>query len=86
MNFLWTGLLAGLGGAALALLGTFVTAWPKLPQQVSQETSQPRLGQLVAFRSNSITLSPQPLSRALEAVPDPALSVNGTSSDERVVH
>ena len=83
MGFLWTGLLAGLGGAVLALVGTFATAWPKLPPQRLQ---QPRLGQLVAFRPNSITVTPQPLLRALEAAPEPPPVLNRATSDQQVAH
>ena len=64
MDFLWTGVLTGLGGAILALLGTFATAWPK-PPQASQEAS---LGQFVTEGPDSIRLSPEPLRRALEAL------------------
>jgi hypothetical protein len=57
-------MLIGLGGAALALLGTLATAWPK-PPQASQEAN---LGQFVTEGPDSIRLSPEPLRRALEAL------------------
>lgn len=82
MNSLWTGLLTGLGGAVLALLATYATAWPKLPQQTQEVT----LGQLVAFTPKSIQVAPQPLPRALEAASELPPILNGTARDERVVH
>lgn len=83
MNPLWTGLLTGLGGAVLALLATFATAWPKLPPQ---QPLQPRLGQLVAFTPRSIQVAPQTPPRALEAVSELSPILNGTTRDEQVVH